>query len=107
MQPVEDSRDALVEQMRVGAELRGEAVGGVDGRALPADGLAERVVLADQGDRAGPRRDRVEGLGERDADHRPERVAGAARPTGVLKLSDEPLDLRRVEDSCERARRAR
>jgi hypothetical protein len=38
MEAVEDASDAGVEQIGVGAELGGEAVGGVDGRALAADG---------------------------------------------------------------------
>ena len=46
MEPIQYPRDAGVKQVGVGAELGGEAVGGVDGRALPADGFPQRVVLA-------------------------------------------------------------
>ncbi len=56
MQAVEHAGDAGVEDVGVGAQLGGEAVGGVDGRALAADGLPQRIVLADERHGSRPRR---------------------------------------------------
>jgi hypothetical protein len=62
--------DAGVEQMPVLPELRGKALTGVDARAVPgADRSKQSGVLTDQRHRARPGRDRVEGLGERNAYH--------------------------------------
>ena len=106
-EPIQDPRDAGVEQIGVGAELRREAVASPMARrfARASDCLSQRVMLADQGDGAGPRRDAVDRLGERHAHHRAERVAGTAGPPRLLKLSDESPDLRGVEESCNLGRR--
>lgn len=105
MEPTEDAGDAGVKQFRVRAELRGEAVAGEHGGSFAADGLAKRGVLAHERHRASPRRDAVKALGERHADHRAERVAGASRPPRLVKLGDQPPDLGRVEESCKLGRR--
>jgi hypothetical protein len=54
-------------------------------------------MLGDQGDGAGPRRERVERLRQGHADHRADRVAGPTGPAGRLKLGDKPADLRAAE----------
>jgi hypothetical protein len=102
---LEHAGDAVLEQVGVGPELRGEAVGGVDGRALAADGLAESRVLAHEGNGASPRRGAIERLGERHPDPRSEGVAGAASPSRLVELGDQRPDLGGVEESCKLGRR--
>ncbi len=82
--------------MRVLAQLGCEAVAGIHRGhlAVRGDHDRQRRVLAHQGDDARPRRQSVERLGERHADHRPERVAGTPSPAGRLKLVYESGDLR-------------
>jgi len=99
--------EAGVEQRLEGAELRPEAIAGVDARdaALASEGSLKRRVLGDEGHGAGPGRDGVDRLGEGHTDHGSKRVAGAAGPAGLLKLGYEPPDLGRVEESCKLGRR--
>lgn len=99
MQARQDTGDALLEQRIELPKLLREAVAGIDARDT-AEGCLQFGVLADEGDGASPSRDRVERLGERHPDHRPDRIAGATRPAGLLKLSYEPPNLGRVEKSC-------
>jgi hypothetical protein len=56
---------------------------------------AQRVALAHERDRARPRRQRVDRLGEREADHRADRVSRTAGPARSLNLGDERRDLGR------------
>jgi uncharacterized protein (DUF433 family)/DNA-binding transcriptional MerR regulator len=58
-------------------------------------------VLAHERHRARPRRDAVDRLGQRHADHRSERVARATRPAGFLKVGYKSPDLRGVEQAAE------
>lgn len=101
--------DTGVEQWPERAELRGEAVAGVHGGGLTVacDGKSERRVLAHERHGAGPRRDRVDRLGERHADHRADWVAGATGPARRLQLGGKGRDLRGVEDLCELPHRRR
>ena len=46
-------------------------------------------------------------FGEGHPHHRSQRVAGASRPPRLLKIADQARNLRGVEESCKRARRAR
>src|SRR5215207_10191281 len=83
--------DAARQYVAVGAELRGEAIAGVDGRdgGRTGDGGAQGMMLFDQRDRASPRRNGVDRLGQRHTDHRVDRVPGTPRPARRLKLGDE------------------
>jgi hypothetical protein len=82
-------------------QLGGEPVASVDtrhaGRAGAAERRAEGGVPGDQGNRARPRRQGVEALGERHANHHANRVARAASPARGRKLADELGDLGAVE----------
>lgn len=90
----------------IGAELGREAVARPLARrgSLAAERGLQRVVLLYQSRGACPRRDGIHTLGERHADHAPDRVAGTPRPTRRLKLADQIRNLGRVEQSCEVAR---
>jgi site-specific recombinase XerD len=105
-QPCDHAVDAALDHRPVVAELFGEAAGGVHGRwvALAAERPLKRPMLADEGDRLRPGRDRVQALAECQPDHRADRVAGAARPARSLKLLDQPPDLGRIQESCQLGR---
>ena len=96
--------DAAREHVAVLTQLPREAVARPlrrHGRAPLADGEPQRDVLTHQRDGLGPRRDRVDALGERHPDHRADRVARSAGPASRLKLGDERRNLRRVEQPCD------
>jgi hypothetical protein len=92
---------AGVQQRLERPQLGGEAVAGMHaghiGRLRATKGGAEGGVLGDQGDGAGPGRQRVEALGQGHADHGADRVAGPSRPAGRRKLAHELSDLGAVE----------
>lgn len=96
----DDGIDAALQLVPVGPHLFREAVGGVDARrvALAAQDALKLPVLTDQGDHLRPGRDRVDGLRQAEADHRADRVAGAARPAGSFKFLDQAPDLGRIKD---------
>ena len=54
-------------------------------------------MLGDEPHRAGPRREGVHALDEREPHHRPDRVARPTRPAGLLKIADQTRDLRAGE----------
>ena len=74
------------------AELLGEPVERVHGRAVTNRGLKHRV-LCDQPGSPAPGGEPVQALGEAGADQRADRVALPARPAEPLKLRDQPGDL--------------
>jgi len=87
---------AGVQQRLEGAELGGEAVAGIDARNLAATGnsRSEGGVFANECNGPGPGRDCVDRLAERHADHRPDRIAGAAGPASLLKFGHKLADFR-------------
>lgn len=103
-QPYDHRVDAALDRLAIVAQLFGEAVGGPLARrfALAVEDPLQLPVLGDQGDDFGPRRQRVEALGESQADHGADRVAGSARPAGSFEFLDQPPDLGRIEELFER-----
>lgn len=85
---------------RIPAQLRREPITRVDGRVIAEYGL-QPVVVVDQRAGTRPRREPVQRLHERHADHRTQRVAGTARPSCLLQRCDQPDDLGRVEQVCD------
>lgn len=58
-------------------------------------------VLADQGDGLRPSRDCIEALGQTEPDHRADRVPRPTSPAGRFQVSNQPLDLGRIEEFCQ------
>ena len=96
MEPGENTVKAVRERRAVLTELDREPVRGVDAGS-DTERILKGGVLGDKPDGAGPRWDHVHALGEREPDHRPDRVATAPRPAGSFEVGDQPYDLRAVE----------
>ena len=94
---LDDTGERRVEERLVLAELRGEAVAGIHGRAA-AEGVLQRSMLGDQPGGPAPRRDRVDALDEASPDERPRAVSLPAGPPKAVKLRNECGYFGGVED---------
>src|SRR5205085_2302001 len=86
------------QRLGVLAQLRGEAVAGVDARCA-SERVLQRPMLGDQRGRPAPRRDRVKRLHEARAHERAGAVALAARPANRLKLGAKSGNLGRSPEA--------
>jgi hypothetical protein len=57
-------------------------------------------MLTDQRSGTRPRRDRIQAFDQRHAEHRPDRVAGAASPAQLVQLGGEGRQFGRIEECC-------
>jgi hypothetical protein len=91
-QAIQHATDAGVQLVAVDAELRGEAVAGIDARSA-SECVLQRGMLGDERGGAALRRDRVQRLHQRHADHCADRIARASGPARLLKIGNKPTYL--------------